>query len=53
MRYSIYRIAAGVKELVGTARYIEDARSILENWYSGFIEVNGKIVESKRLDAAN
>lgn len=52
MRYFVIRVSAtGSHEEIAATRYIEDARAILERYYSGFIVTGGAIVESKRFEA--
>lgn len=49
MRYYVIRFSNGGFEEVAATRYIEDARAVLSNWYSGYISRDGEIIESKRI----
>jgi hypothetical protein len=51
MEYLIFRMVAdGTPQKIGETRYYSDARSILDNWHSGFINIrNGDTVYQKNI----
>lgn len=50
MRYHVYRKKNDQWIETATTEFIEDARSILDNWYAGYIAYNGDIINKKRCD---